>query len=130
MSHPESWSSSGYHELTGRRQRYRVVNRRRLLKCLADPCAYGEFGDWYDQRLSEKLDASAVQSREALWTDCAAVGDRNWIRALAENVTGAQQSIVTDEARDGIDNDEASYGLKYGRRAERGMMETWSYLTN
>ncbi len=41
VNHPAEWGACGYHELTGRRQRYRIVDVPLLLNCLGMPCYHG-----------------------------------------------------------------------------------------
>ena len=120
VQHPGQWRCSGYHELSGLRQRYRVVNKQHLVRCLGAPCAAAEFDGWYRRTLAERL-AGSYHARESLWTECVAVGDRDWISGLAVRVAGVQREVVRCESPSELGEEQASYGLKVGRRAQRGL---------
>ena len=121
VEHPRKWACCGYHELSGSRQRYRVLDRERLLHCLNAPCAFAEFEEWYRLTLEEKL-ACAYHAREPLWSECVAVGDRDWVERLAGRIPGGRGEIVSHEVPVRMDEAEISYGLKVGSRNERGLV--------
>jgi len=88
--HPREWRASGYHELCGARQRYRIINLARLLECLALGVPGGgvEFHRWYTATLAEAL-ARGYATREAVWSEALAVGSRTWLAGLGPLVRGA-----------------------------------------
>ncbi len=120
VQHPAQWRCSGYHELSGSRQRYRIINKLHLLRCLGAPCAAAEFDVWYHRTLAERL-ARNCRMRESLWTECVAVGDRDWVSGLAVKVAGVQHEVVRYELPSELREEQVSYGLKVGRRARRGL---------
>ena len=81
VTHPEEWRHCGHHDLTGSRQRYRVVNVDRLLKCLRHGDDVDGFRRWYLATLTERLE-SAYHAREAYWKEAFAVGDPDWISGI------------------------------------------------
>jgi putative transposase len=81
VDHPGEWPHCAYHEWFGQRQRYRIVNRRRLLACLM-MSDWEQFRDWYQKTLEEKLRRREL-AREAYWTQALAVGDEDWLKATA-----------------------------------------------
>ena len=52
VSHPSEWKYSGYHEIISSKKRYRVLNLKRLLKCLEIP-DYNTFYEWYTKTLNQ-----------------------------------------------------------------------------
>jgi putative transposase len=94
VSHPTEWKHGGHHELAGTRQRYRLLNLGRLLRCLGhmdeDPEA---FRAWYVDTLTEKL-AAGVQGREAYWTEAFAVGNRGWVEDIYERFGFQRKKVL------------------------------------
>lgn len=81
VRHPSEWYGDAFSEHSGARQRYRIVERARLLNCLE--CADGaDFADWYVRTLKEECE-TRYHVREPLWSDAAAVGSRRWIEGIA-----------------------------------------------
>jgi putative transposase len=81
VTHPEQWKHSGYHELSGNRQRYRVINFPRLLKCLGIEDAE-EFRSWYLKTINSK--AEVYMERQAYWTEASIVGSMEWIDSVSD----------------------------------------------
>lgn len=80
VMHPADWPWCSYHELMGRRQRYRLVARERLLERLGG-CDARAFEDNYKAVIERKLGAGEVQ-RESFWTESIAVGTEMLIRRV------------------------------------------------
>ncbi len=56
--HPEDWKHSGYHELVGERQRYRIINLPRFLNCLMVGDDVGGFRKWYESTIDHELSSA------------------------------------------------------------------------
>jgi putative transposase len=117
VSHPAEWAASGYHELAGRRQRYRVLNLSRLLWCLGMPGRLTEFQAWYRETVDE-LVRSAYRLREPVWSETAAVGSRAWVEALASRVIVGRKAVVPLAMPSGlaVAEGESTYALQVSRR--------------
>jgi len=118
VRHPAEWAACGYHELAGRRQRYRVVNLPRLLWCLEMPGREAEFRAWY-QATVDDLMRSAYRVREPVWSESVAVGSQAWVEGLASRIIVGRKAIVPLEALSGLGVAEGngSYALRVSRRA-------------
>ncbi len=81
VKHPSSWKCSGYHELSGNRQRYRIIDMKKVLLCL-ELNSEIEFRNWYLKNLEEELEKSYF-SRQSIWTESLAVGKKDWIEKLS-----------------------------------------------
>jgi putative transposase len=81
VTHPRDWRFGGYQELSGRRQRYRIIDRERLLMCLGMEDADG-FGRWYESTVADLCQRQAA-AREPCWSQALAVGSRSWLSRLA-----------------------------------------------
>lgn len=83
VAHPKEWKHSGYHELSGDKTRYRVINFSRLLKCLAmkDPKM---FRLWYKKTINSE--AQRKHEREAYWTEATAVGSWEWLESVSPKI--------------------------------------------
>ena len=97
VAHPSQWRASGYHELSGRRQRYRVLNVDRLLWCLGMPGDVEGFRQWYTATLDE-LAGCAYGPRESVWTASVAVGSRQWVEGLADRIVTGRTSVMPVES--------------------------------
>ena len=80
VTHPSKWKHCGHHELMHPNNRYRIINRQRLLEKLAIP-DMKSFERWYIRVLSEKL--STKSYRQQFWSKAIAVGDDEWLKATA-----------------------------------------------
>ena len=121
IKHPSDWRCCGYHELIGNRQRYKIIDTERLLKVLEMSKPLDYFFKWYDKTIESSL-KSDIMRRQAIWTECAAVGDKQWIEQLANNyVIGKKEIILYTQQKYQQENekeiftvkeDSPSYGLK------------------
>ncbi len=81
VEHPSEWKHSAWSELTGVRQRYRIIDIGRLLKCLwmKDEEAFRE---WHRRETERQLQYDRLE-RERYWSTAVAVGDREWLIGYA-----------------------------------------------
>ncbi len=77
VKHPAEWRWCSYDELTGQRQRYRIVDQDRLL-FLTGFSTMPEFAEFYRARISERL-AARNAVREPYWTEAVAVGSADFV---------------------------------------------------
>ena len=97
VGQPSEWKHSAWSELTGVRQRYRIINMDRLLKCLwiRDEEA---FHHWHRQAIEQKLQCDKLE-RERYWSTAVAVGDPEWLAAhVAAKKLKRHRIIETDNA--------------------------------
>jgi hypothetical protein len=101
VKHPGEWRWCGYDELTGQRERYRIVNQDRLLS-LTGFSSMPEFSNFYRASISERLSAGE-RMREPCWTEAVAVGSEDFVDA-AETTTAYRRHMqryeVTNPAGD------------------------------
>jgi REP-associated tyrosine transposase len=108
--HPAEWSNSGYHELCGTRERYRIIDKDRLLKCVAHSGTFKVFKAWYEATLRETL-LSYGNQREALWTESLAVGEYDWIEKL-KDLSGIPSLKITPITGNlSLNKNKATYAL-------------------
>lgn len=81
VKHPAGWEHCAYHEFIGERQRYRVVNMKRLLRVLGMNDEES-FRAWYIKTLETKL-AGILNAREIYWSKAVAVGSEAWLNSVA-----------------------------------------------
>jgi putative transposase len=82
VAHPRQWRFGGYQEISGVRQRYRVIDQPRLQQLLDMPDV-AAFRRWYEATLDD-LCSQAEWSREPFWSRSLAVGSREWLRGLTD----------------------------------------------
>ncbi|MCF7855645.1 MAG: transposase [Candidatus Pacebacteria bacterium] len=116
VEHPAEWAACGYHELTGRCQRYRIVDVPLLLNCLEMPEQSAHFLEWYE-RTMQTMCESGYLCREPLWSEAAAVGSRAWIESLSGTVVTGRREIVpmgfgNSDVVPAVEEGAGSYALK------------------
>lgn len=123
VGHPLEWGECGVHELAGERKRYRVLNVERLQWCLGMPGDLDGFRSWYRRTLDEMARA-AYRVRESHWTECVAVGNREWVDALRGRIIAGRASVckLPDSTGLGVAEHEPVYGLKASRRAADALL--------
>ena len=77
VAHPEQWAWCGYDELVGKRRRYRLVDRERLLE-LAGGCDAAEFAANYAAMVLEDIERGRL-ARDPCWSESIAVGDEAFV---------------------------------------------------
>jgi len=77
VSHPRDWKWCSHDELTGERQRYRILNFERLQQSLGGIGA-ADLRQWYSDALEARL-AVRQMPREAHWTEALVVGSRSFV---------------------------------------------------
>lgn len=122
ITYPSEWSCCGYHELSGKKQRYRIIDKEKLLSVLSIGNDLNRFYEWYLKTMEESL-RSDIMQRQAIWTECAAVGDKKWIEELAASYVIGKKEILSyspqryqqqseENLFSELREDSASYGLK------------------
>lgn len=89
VKHPSAWQWCSYGELTGQRQRYRIVDEERLL-FLTGFSSMATFTEYYRGSMEERLAAGNVV-REPCWTEAVAVGSENFVDSAVETTTYRQR---------------------------------------
>lgn len=100
-SHPADWEWTGWHELMGQRQRYRLLDLPQLLECLGENSPEA-FRSWYAATLADTIRAGNLQ-RQPVWTEAVAVGDETFVRQVDETlrVQGLRQETAVEETAGG-----------------------------
>ena len=77
VKHPSQWHWCGYDELTGKRSRYCIIDRERLLETL-EFNSMEEFQPVYKNLIKARIESDELK-REACWTESLAVGSLEFI---------------------------------------------------
>ena len=99
---PADWEWTGWHELMGVRQRYRLLNLEELITCLEEP-TLAAFRTRYGAMMEEALQRRELQ-RQPWWTESVAVGSEGFVKE-AEGELRTQclrRRTVVEEAGDGV----------------------------
>jgi putative transposase len=92
VAHPSKWKHSGYHEITGRKKRYRVINKKKLLSCL-EMKDYNSFLIWYKRTLDNELKIN-YYVRNSVWTESAAVGNDDFLKSVSKKYPSRKKKIL------------------------------------
>lgn len=82
VTHPGQWRWSGYDELSGKRQRYRLLDLDRLLQSLG-VSDLRAFREQYIDAINRRLSAGSLV-REAYWTESLAVGSKGFVDTIPQ----------------------------------------------
>ncbi len=77
VGHPAEWAFGGYQEISGRRQRYQVIDHCRLLKFLGYE-DISEFRELYERVILDKCGVEDFPE-EKYWSSSFAVGSSEWL---------------------------------------------------
>lgn len=82
--HPDDWEWTGYRELMGLRERYRVLDIKQLLGHLGQiPLTI--FRERYARSIQEALQRRTLE-REAKWTESLAVGSETYVKEVGKQI--------------------------------------------
>lgn len=79
VEHPRQWPFTGYHEITSPPERYRLINRGKLLEFLEgtdEATLARDYASWVEDALG------CGESREPDWTNSIAVGTRAFVERI------------------------------------------------
>ena len=97
VRHPEDWSWVGYHEIMGRRKRYRLLDLERLAWRLATP----EIED-VRHHLARALDLEISRHemrREPCWSESLAVGSSAFLARTQPQILSRRPDVAEEEAQ-------------------------------
>ena len=95
VSHPRQWEWVGYHEIMGRRQRYRLLDLERLCWRLRTTDLEG-----LRKNLEASLEAAIAKEalkREAQWTESLAVGSRGYVERIQPLILSRRETDLVQE---------------------------------
>ncbi len=116
-NHPAEWLGGAYDELLKGRQRYRILNRKRLVWCLGlDRWPDRNFTDWYASTIAAQA-GQGYLVRKPFWSEAVAVGSRNWVSDLMPGARNVRIEAV--ETADNVGEDKGSYALYAPKREAR-----------
>jgi putative transposase len=101
VSHPADWEWTGWHELMGLRQRYRLLDLEALISCLEEPTV-AAFRTRYGAMTEDALQRREL-GRQPCWTESVAVGSEEFVKE-AEGLLRAQGlrlKTIVEETGDG-----------------------------
>lgn len=101
VAHPNEWEWCGFHELTGSRQRYRLIDDDRLFAALGPVTDPSTFADHYRGVIDSTLDRKKLR-REPVWTESLAVGSQEFVESVLPMIHHRPhvQATESDDVRD------------------------------
>lgn len=117
VAHPCEWEWLGYHEIMGKRRRYRLVDLERLCWRLRAG-SLEEIRKNLTASLAEQIARGEVK-RESCWTESLAVGSREYVEKIQPLIVSRRETEVTEKA-EGVwllEETVMPYGQKTGRKS-------------
>jgi putative transposase len=114
VGHPAQWPWCGYHELVGDRQRYRLLDLRRVFELFPGPDP-ASFAQTYDASIARTI-ADHQLSRNSIWTQSIAVGSKSFVQTIAHaiRVRKRLRIAVSPDGNWIVAEEVESYGLDQG----------------
>ena len=108
-------------ELTGQRNRYRIIDQARLLNCLE--CQSAErFRAWYDNTVGDDVCGTLHREREPYWTEPSAVGSLQWVERFGNGLP--RNSCAIEPVAMGVAEKPEAYLLRTSNRYREGLTGT------
>jgi len=117
VKHPRQWEWVGYHEIMGRRQRYRLVDLERLCWRLGTT-SLKEVQENLETLLEERIEQDELK-REPCWTESLAVGSPDYLRRIQPLILSRRETEIVEEKAGlwVLKEEEAPYGLELGSKS-------------
>jgi putative transposase len=95
VAHPSQWEWVGYHEIMGRRQRYRMVDLERLCWRLGTT-SLEEVRKNLEAMLQERIEREELK-REPYWTESLAVGSPEFVKRIQPLILSRRETEIVEE---------------------------------
>ena len=114
VSHPREWECSGYNEIQTPRQRYRLIDRKRL-SALAGSGDCNTFSESHARWVEDAIRLEGPK-RETRWTESVAVGSRQFIEIIKERLGHSARARKKLETGSGwaLRERVSAYGADFG----------------
>ncbi|MGB9906085.1 MAG: transposase [Candidatus Saccharicenans sp.] len=98
VSHPKEWPHCGYQELIGNKNRYTLVDKKRLFELLK--ISEDQFIKNYHNWISDYLKSKQFK-RESCWTESVAVGGQEFVEKIKKQlgIRGKGRKVVQGSGR-------------------------------
>jgi len=125
VDHPFEWRHGGARELSGQRQRNRILDRSRLLWCLGMPEQEETFAEWYRATLEElcrKWDETVPGGSR--WSSAFTVGSPDWLGAI-----GGDRIDLTKYIHPAVEQPESEDGTHILHLPQTVFLRLWKALS-
>jgi len=95
VDHPQEWAWVGYHEIMGKRQRYRLLDLERLKMRLG----FGDLADLrmnLETRISERVSRDRMQ-RNSIWTESLCIGSQSFVEKAKPLILSRQETEISHD---------------------------------
>jgi len=127
VSHPSEWRESGYHEIQHPPQRYRLIDRERLI-ALTGLRDDGELASLHREWIEDACGKSLA--RQAKWIEAVAVGSESFVvdiqKRMRASVLGRQISASADAYI--LREPEAVYSIRFEDKKVSLSLENTAYF--
>jgi putative transposase len=82
--HPEDWPHCGYNEIISQRQRYKIIDRARLIELL-NLNTQNELREFYEESIVLAIKSDNLK-RESMWTESIAVGSKIFVEQISKRL--------------------------------------------
>jgi putative transposase len=118
VKHPSQWEWLGYHEIMGRRRRYRLVDLERLCWRLGTTSLV-EVRKNLEAALQERIQRDGLK-REPCWTESLAVGGPEFVKRIQPLMLSRRETEIVEEQPGiwALKETEVSYSSESGSKSD------------
>jgi len=98
VDHPKDWPHCGYHEITGKKFRYLLIDKIKLMELLGINST-DELRIIYESWVEENLSLKKLR-RESMWTENIAIGNRDFVEKFEKKLDMKVKDRKIEEAED------------------------------
>lgn len=117
VAHPRDWEWVGYHEIMGKRQRYRLLDLERLCWRLSTD-RLEEVRTHLDFTLQQAIDEDQLK-REVCWTESLAVGSLSFVERTKPLILSRRETEIVEQSSNlwALKESEIPYGRNRPRKS-------------
>ncbi len=113
VNHPREWPFNGYNEILGDRERYRLIDKKKLQETL-HVSNIQILNEFYSKQIETSLKMGNLD-RESCWTESLAVGSKDFVEKIKNElgVKAAYRKIITEKGIHKLREPGCSYTLSF-----------------
>ena len=119
VDHPSHWPFCSFYELQRQKQRYTIIDTKRLLK-LMYLNSREEFWDFYSGLVDSSIAQGSFLHRDSKWTEAIAVGSRAYVKGVHKKleITSTRTKLIETEQGYVLREIKKPYNCGFGPKSE------------
>jgi putative transposase len=113
VGHPKDWPHCGYNEIVSHRQRYKIIDKARLVELL-NLKTQDELKAVYESSIATAIELKYLK-RESMWTESIAVGSQAFVEQVSKRLgyKARGRKLIDHKGTFELREDGCSYGCDF-----------------